>query len=449
MKRLLACLLAVLLLPAAAAAEAYVLDWQIDMPQEAVAALFEAFVPEDSELSGVISDSQMKGVAKLIDGLGMRVHTQTDAMRYDLSIGGGQLMSMMIALGGDGMDVCFDLLDDVVLRQDAEEDLIAFQNRLAEASAASDWQGLYGFFLNTVNDWSLTLDTETEQGAFAGEAYSGGMFRVTYRFDDRDLLSLLQQLLCADTVAAYAPVLPLTLEHLGADLQDILKQALDTAVEAAKENRYAYTLRIVNNGLYNVGVSVTVMLDDAQVTTLSVGLDPTAPGFVLGYGLRGENIYLAALGNESGRYTLTMLRDPQLEGFAAACRNEENVLLKGECSAASLKGESILRFDVTGPLLNGLALGGDLSCAGKLTQAFTLGGSLRLNGQEIISQKMIMEPAEELTLPTAENRTIVSMADFIDGSDAAFDEFTQKLTVRLFKLLPPELFSFDLGMLFE
>ncbi len=129
--------------------------------------------------------------------------------------------------------------------------------------------------------WAEALDGTEAYGSFSGDAYRGGLYRKTLRFDDRDLGLLGIRLL--DVLDG--------LEAHWADWTEVRDSLRADLLKTASENALRYVLAAVRGADDAfVGLSLTVFRGEDQILTGSVGTDR----LVIGWGAE-EKVWYAEL----------------------------------------------------------------------------------------------------------------------------------------------------------
>ncbi len=448
MKKLLACLIA-LLLPVSALAEGMAYRWTLDMPEDALVKLVqtveEAF-PELKEDLSAMPDNVLRGVAKLVDGVEMDIHAQEGLTQVGLRLKDEDIVEASMFSSSAGAHYVFDALPGLALTLPMNQEQLALSEQLA-LLPTDDWAGLGAAIQAARDEWLLTLPVAIERGSFAGEAYTGGVYRMTYQVDDRDLFVLMEELLHYSDLMSHVPSLEKALALSGLEMQMLLEQARQAAYEAAASNAYTYLVHTVSDGMYLTGVSAIAYQRGKQVATLSLGWPEDGFKAVLGYGYQGRNVYFS-LDTQGSAWNLLMVKDDALEGYAAACADERNVLLKLAGSGMTNAGQQMIRAALTGAMLRDLELEAEIFMDSSLSDA-ELSVMLRVNGEDILRQMLRSERADDLPVPELSELRQVQLNE--DGSLAGdaeqeLESFLATLGIRIFKALPVELFTTELDI---
>lgn len=449
MKKLLACLMALMLLPAAALAQGFAYEWTVDMPQDALVNLVqtieEAF-PELAEDLGDMSEDMLRGAAKLMDGVEVNLHAQENLTEIGLRLCDADILTASLSSENGMMYCILDALPGIALAMPASADESVI-NESVHALITADWAGLGAAADEAVNAWLLTLPTAIETGSFAGEAYTGGVYRMTYQIDDRDLFVLMESLLHYEGLLSLVPELENLLTLYGLDIQTVLTEARAVAYEAARSNDYTYLVHSVSDGQYLTGLSVVAYQKGSQVGTLSLGWPEEGFKAVLGYGYQGRNVYFAAE-TDGAAWAVQMVKDDAMNGYTAACQNMQNVLLRLSGQNKGSSGQMTVNAALTGALLRSLEIGAEIFVDSSLSD-MELSAKLMVNGQEWLSQMLRVESASDAPAPDLSGLRVVEIRE--DGSlseniDSEMESFVTTLGVRVFKVLPVELLTNALEM---
>lgn len=449
MKKLLACLLALMLLPAAAFAQGMVCEWSLDMPEDALVKLaqnIQAAFPETVEAFADVDEGMLRGLAKLLDGVAADVHVQDELAQVGLHLNDADILQATMYTDHGATCVCFDAMPGIALAMPASQTPVVTTEDM-QALLLSDWASLGASIDAVVNDWLLTLPTVIETGSFAGEAYIGGLYRMSYQVDDRDLFVLMESLLHYEEQFTAIPELQTLLTAYGLDLAAVLENVRNVAYEAAKENAYTYLVHSVSDGEYLIGLSIVAYQQDKQVSTLSLGWQDEGFKAVLGYGYQGRNVYFAAesVGN---LWSMQMIKDDAMNGYTAACQESQNVLLQLSGETKSNGGQMTVKANLTGELMRGLNIGTEIFVDSSLSDT-EVSSKLTVNGEVLMNQMVRMDTADDKAAPDQEDLRVVELRD--DGTmseniDSELERFVTTLGIRVFKVLPVELLTTAMDM---
>lgn len=446
MKKLLACLLA-LMLPLCAMAETASVTWTTEVSPEGLTRLIDLMQTAAPDAALSLTDKQTAALAEFMSGFSasVGVHESGELMRFVIAYGNETLMDLDCMIQKDEYLYTSSLLPGILLTTplDVSDKLL---EEIIAAWENQPWLALWSRYLRFAERWDGSLDQSVEYGSFAGDTYSGGKRRVTYRFDERDVALLLESIITADEVDDVA-----TLLH-GYGLQyfddaDGLTNALCQRIrDAAMENRYSYVLRIVDDGTEGpqiIGLSLLVYEQDQLVSTLSASENTV----VLGYGLRGENCYLSLETSDAANAPMMLAKlwhDPTRAGYHAASGNEANLLFSAALYQDETDAPLSMRAEIDGPALNNIPVTLALTLTDSDTAA-ELALSVTVDGLPLSTSRMTISVVDDLPAMETEGLRRIDLNDPSDEDadvlDDAIDDAANELAVKLFKLMPPELLT--------
>ncbi|MGN1020115.1 MAG: hypothetical protein ACI4O7_07050 [Aristaeellaceae bacterium] len=292
MKKLMACLLAVLLLsqPLAAwceGAQSLTITLETDATR---------LSPLASALTGEENTALCKDLASLLSSFVLESRWQEDATACVISLQGETILESAVAYDDDHACITSSLLPGYAVRMPLTEGID--WSALAEA----DWTEELTALGEQVDTLLESLERTEETGRFMGDAYEGGAYRVTYRLDDRTVYLLAECIL--DTLEKSGQLLEVTGMQSG-EFCEAVAELRSWLLPAALENVYRYQLSFVYTEWDSLmGISLTSLEGDKQISTLSIGLMEDGLEIVWGYGRDGVNDYIRLL----------MLTEPSEEG---------------------------------------------------------------------------------------------------------------------------------------
>jgi len=440
MKRLI-CLLVTLLLPCFAVAEG---AWEMHVTWQADADAANAYLTKKNGEDSMILAA---GMAELVNNLKVSLLSQQNGFQADVLYADESILSMGAFSKDDAGYAVSSLWPGYVLQVDVKE-----VDRAVDAWLAGlmklDWQQFYlALKEESLSRWMISLEGLKEQGSFSGDAYEGGVRRESILFDDRDFALLVDEVLFA--LESFLPVDEAIVSMLGGDPYEALR-ALNHDV--AMDNRYDYVLRRVSDLQdADVGYSLTVLENGSQVATLSLGMLEDGVHLVWGYGMNQQNYYLDALFTCKERHCaaeVQILRDSTHAGYQAAQQMTGQVVAsftanacmqQGDDGAAAVQGEIILsmpEMDVENRYVCQAASSEESFCG---TVEWYAGG------MEKPCAAMRVEAAP--VAPVSFDQTSLTPF-YVDDENAMSDEAlmtvvqqaSTELGIKLFKILPPQLF---------
>lgn len=454
MKKLLACLLA-LMLPMSALADALSLDWSMTVEPDGMVELFHATMkalPEAEqgdyplveewlrELATFASSFTCRWIFDYGNGRGHAAFAckEEELFSYDLTVADGSAVLLASFLPDMPLLFVGPMSTDVT-------------PRCIEAWQATRWSDVADMAGLICSSWFSAMEQTEETGHFAGDAYAGGTRRTTIRFDDRDLALLLDMLMDNEWPAELMTLLNHPVISAGKEPSEFSSYLRTRIRWAALGNRYRYVLHLVWDGQDAlIGLSLIAYLEDQQVATLSMGApndpqDEIAMTAVLGYGLNGENYYIMMqelTDTEDGtRARCVLLRDPY-KSFQASVADPANELLRMAVRDRSDDGVPAVGLQFSGPELwnNEIEI---LLSADTKDESPSFDASFSLNRTPVSSMQIAVSHAEELPPLELEGFAPIDINEMtleeeLAMSDAILAGF-DAMTVKLFKLMPPKL----------
>lgn len=454
MKKLLACLLA-LMLPFGALADCIRVQAHTYLSPSGI---MELLTQLDDDLTPGTSYPKLKKWAEKLNlfvrGFYLSTTIDIDNARAKLALynSGEALFSYNVAMGDQGAVALHSWMPDTPL-------LLSEDSLLANPPAALrsvDWDAAGHTFDAVLRRWTSALESTEEAGRFAGDAYTGGSYRTTVRFDDRDLALLLDMLLDGPWPESFTSLLSQPIRLWGAAPGEVLAMLRGIIRQAGLENRYRYVLHLVDDDQgATIGLSAIAYLEDEQVATLSVGQDADndTMTYVLGWGLRGENDYLVIKTfdpqNKLGDCILSavLICDPtRTQNLSAISTDPSNTVMYANLFDESQDDSSRWRLSMSGEALANqkIDLVLDLSWYGDFR--FFHAMSVQLNDYSIIwtSLRTIDEEdgLEPLDVAGLEPLDVGRISQ--EERDALVEQIRSglmELSVQVFKLMPPELLT--------
>lgn len=283
MKKLLALLLAALLLPSAALAQTQCAELIVTVNEENCAEIIQALNVFEGDNAAQLSRS----MAKLMNGFGLRLYAQEDAAKLELLMSSTVLMDMTAMTTEDALVITSGLMEGYGLSIPLNL-LNAESDAAAKLLEQTDWLQLLGGVAAAGAASLAGVEMTTARGSFSGDAYTGGVYCTTIMLDDSDVAALLSALMTDELRALLTELLAY------ADGDPALLGELDALhAKAAEKNAHRYIIRIVEDGAGEfVGLSAVIMQGEKQLATLSLGVpDDETLHIVLGLGMSEENYW--------------------------------------------------------------------------------------------------------------------------------------------------------------
>lgn len=445
MKRLCALLLALALLCGTALAEdAWVAELSWESNSKGMKTCAELLTGE----IGTKATSFAESLAELLDSLRIDVRAQEGGAYVGLSIKDTVLVDMTSISDWQEAKILSNLMPGHYIHATISPEDAAANQAAYERLLALDTDAFANEITAVITAWLDALPAAEEKGYFMGDAYDGGVRRVTRSFDDALVAQLVDGLI--DTANAWGIDDALVSAYLGVD--GAFGALKDWNRELAEENRYAYVLHEVYgiDGRY-VGSSLVVQEGGVQVMTLSHGVASNGHRLVWGYGLNGVNYYikadlLQAEVDGMKEFSLMLLEDVAHLGFRSVEQVDEAVCLwisgvAGQQNGAAYADVELLNPDA--PLaLTRYVLEGDVQPE---VSEHTLTVQAYLGDEEYA-------PLGKLCLATAQCDPVTWQTDGLTAIDAdsaedaqvldeLIEESVQEMALTLFKLIPTPLLT--------
>lgn len=439
MKKLLALLLA-LFMPFCALAETYGLSLSLDADERLTEQFKEAFLADPAYAEN--ADALAAALQQLLDGLGLDIVCQEDAVSMSLRLVGGTLLDMTVHTTEDAAWLTTSMLPGYALKEDnagSAEDDQAILRQLQE----TDWTAVQASMEAAAGEWASVIEPDVSSGVYTGDAFDGGTKCATIMFTDVDIAALVSALATEELCTAVTPLLTAA----GLDAEDVLAKFDAANDRVADEDKYAYLLRLVGNDAGElVGLALTIVGEEAQVATLSLGLGEQEARLVIGLGLKEQNYW----------WELTVAVEQQGDTCNLSGTSREWVASKeesfGYASAANAPvGEYTWQGSVTeadGRYLCEAAIHeGDAQTSGQLCTgsgvldpaSSSLDFSISLGGAEnpLLTLNAAFGPTDAIT-PLDSTLKVCSMTDAADSTlyEKLLNQFSAALMARLLKLLP-------------
>ena len=402
--------------------------------------------PLVTELVGKDNPSLCEDLAELINTCVFENCWQDDAIWTSFALEGETLLKIAVAYTGDKEILVTSMIPGYALETAAQPQL--------------DWDALSrldlteeaALLMERLSTLADSLEQTEETGSFLGDAYEGGVRRVTYLLDDRTIYLLAECFLTtmegSETFAQTAGVPP-------EEINSALAQLRESLLPGALENAYRYQLSLVYDEHDEIiGLSLTALEGDKQVSTLSVGAEENGFEAVWGYGKDGVNYYLRFLllaeesedGTQALGMRLSVIEDPVHLGYALASRLdgttaeehllsigygtvEESILFSGEYEVTTPAGSITLSWDGD--------YAADPFSLSAVADVYETGSE-----QSLVTLRLTTGECAALTVDT-EGLTIMDMDNLDAEAEAEMDDvMTQAATdlaLSLFRMIPAEL----------
>lgn len=437
--RKLICLMLILLLPCTAMAEAWHARTQVEVNEDCLMALLTPLIPDDE------SKGEIAAISGILDGSELDIVVQQDGLSAAVMFGGKKLLDFAAFIRDEQMLITSGLFRGYALAIPMSSHENQLENRITNLIAA---------IVNAVDSLEnaqLEIEQNDQAGVFAGDAYHGGAYCQTIVIEDKDIAQMISSILTDEVCAAVTAFL--------AEI-DLGGEAFFTEIDelnerAAANNMHRYIIRLVEDHEHDpLGLSVTILRGDEQITTLSVGLSGTVMHIVSGMGAAEENLWydhLIVADSEANALRLggtcrqfTGAKDEDY-AYAAAIMEQPLSLLNWALQTETTDdvfrwhyqheaGGSVYPFDET------------VVCTGSrnaVTGAISSTLSVKADGNDLSNVRLeIFRTEEQITVPDGK-LTICDLGSTDDEQLYLQSEITdlamQMLTLRLMTILPLDL----------
>lgn len=443
MKRLAVLLLA-LLLPVCALAE----SWGVTLEAELDETLFSEYVHEFADSLGGSAqggslDTVIQLLQRVLDGMRFEIIVQDDgAMTINFDLSGGRLLDMTTYVDENYTYLTSSMLPGYAVvsanTESADADTTA-------ALSAIDSEVLANEIAGAVTAWLSGLEPVVSTGTFDGDAYEGGTRCTTWSVTDMDIAALLSSVMTGETREAAA----LILTSWGVDAEEALGNFDVMNANMADEDQHLYIFSIVEDDSEAiVGFTLKILRENAQIATVSLGVEDEELRLVVGLGLNKENYWFETSLQEAFTENSYIISGVSREWTGPKPQTFADVTSAGEPVAQhrwyveSVETANALKWDAA--LLLKTENGGEkyLFAASGEANDQVLDAVLSLGGGE--------RAAMTLRLSVSEAAPIATIADdlehcFMDDPEqeelytTLMDKFSTALAVRMIKLLPMDL----------
>lgn len=438
MKRILALLLA-LLLPGCAVAETYGFSLSVDVDEAAFVSCVKPTLVRESQLAAYDPDVLAAVLAKCLNGLDVEVKSQEDAASLKVSLSKGDMLDLTCHATDEALYYTSPMLAGHALwaEMDAEDEI-------DELIAKTDWKSVMSGVMESVENWLSNFEPTVSGGVFDGDAYEDGTRCITWSLTDMDIAAL-QDGMMTDELRGFIR----ELGSIGLDAAALLGGFDALNARVADEDTYLYILRAVTNDAGEfVGASLTILEENTQVATASLGMKGNAIKLVVGLGLHEQNYwwefsakqtqqenisYLSGISREwvadkAESFSYVSATNAPLATYQLRCtltRTGERILWDGSLSMGSESSSTPL-----------CSIKGSYSPAnGAFDCSVALGGKVPFLRLNIRFGQVEPIPAMDASLKLCSMTSNADAALFAELTD----KFAAKFMARLIKLLPMDL----------
>lgn len=441
MRRLLVLILA-LLLPIAAVAETYEVSLEISANELLFEEYFKQWLGEHDGTLPEKTDLVLEIVRRVMDGASLHMVMQENAAQLEINLAGGTLLDLAFyTLGADKICLTSSMLGKTALADMRTEN--DSSSRLEEI----DWTRVGMDLENAVVAWLENMEPTTEYGSFVGDAFDGGSQCVTWSLTDQDIAGLVSTALTEDVRSAAIIVM----DEMGLDGADMLGRFERLNATVADEDVYLYILRAVSGAAGEpLGLSLTIIEEDRQVATLSLGLGEETLKLVAGFGMQNKNYWWeSTVQSISQLKTLTYsgqtrewMSDKEnsfsyVQAMEAPLVDNEWYFTMTDAGSRHHWNGAVYEEQPDGTRSYTFSTNGTVLADGSILSAqFALGSEQA----SALSLKLDFKPADEIP-DLADDVVIYDATDPADADKAEqmMDQLASVLSARLMKLLPMDL----------
>lgn len=448
MKKMLALLMALLLLPAAAFAEAMCFELKVTVDEANLTGILKSsglFAGEDEE-------ALCAAAAQLINGTGLRVVSQADGGQMELLLSDEVMLELSVLTSGEQLVLTSGMMDGYGLSVPAEMLGLAGEE-LAQMLQQLDAMVL----LESLAAAAVQLDSvavTSTRGNFSGHAYSGGVYCDSYSFDDAKIAEILGALLTEDLRAVICDVAGLMELDGAALLADLdAKNA-----QVAADNLYRYIVRMVSDeNRQPIGASVVILEGENQLGTLSIGWDEDQLRLVAAFALDDVNYWhdhavtFTQTGDAEGqekislRGTLQEFTAPKEDDFSYGKAVSGQMQLHSEWSLdVSTQEDSVSWHFSNRQRLGEAAPVEKIEWTGMrmLDGRVISSAAVSLNDAEYMNVKLTWLPCE----PISTDVSGLTLCGLLDGDEELINEiafaFGSEIAMRILKAMPMQLLMY-------
>lgn len=280
----------------------------------------ERLSPLVTALSGKDNPALCESLAELLNSCVLEGAWQEDATLTAFTMKGEKLLEFAASYAGEKTTFVTNMVPGYAMETMTQPTID--WNALAQL----DWTEEAARLTEKLEILRDSLEWTEETGSFLGDAYEGGVRRVTYGLDDRDIYLLAECVLTTlEGSEAFVRATAVRME----EMHTALAQLRESMLPGALENVYRYRLSLVYDADDTLtGISLTALERDQQISTFSLGPVEDGLATVWGYGKDGVNYYLrlillAGEAEDSTRTLsvhLSVLEDPMHMGYAMVSR---------------------------------------------------------------------------------------------------------------------------------
>lgn len=460
MKRILAMTLALLFAftSAALAENAITYEFSVSVDeaaaQQVLSPVLETLLQGDNSISVT---NLISAFSRLMDGLGVRVTADLrDTFPFrcvmDVLFKNQSLLDLSVETTETEVLMTSTLIPDHALSvplESANEATAVSDQELMRAAGAAALS-----LLDPTTAFVGGLNASETRGAFSGDAYEGGTSCITIELNDAAIADYLDSLMTDEVrelVTLFAEVMEINADR-------IFNAWANMNEEVRTANAYNYLIRLVQDDEHSlIGASLTVFRGSAQTATLSIGFDGQSVKIVFGSLYSTEANYWCeadvALDSTGDAMTVTCTAREYLgstEMSYAAVRAhplmklpETSLSVNLTCADAGMNWQAVCKWtDAEKTLLPFDSVAITSTGSAGLNNGIPDGNvTIDLLLNDIRTMGMTASLTESDPLPgMQQGLTVCDMTsrsnEQLELQDEILTKLTNKLTVRMIKLLP-------------
>lgn len=419
----------------------------LEEAMQAVAQLMGEDVMEDM-LAGMDAATLSRAAELLLDATSFTVQTQPDGLHIVCNMRDQYLCSVFVMWNEQEIALSTNLLPNVKLTLPLT-DVYA----LADKLAAVDWSAAVQDIYTRTVQWAASLRAMESVGSFGGDAYAGGVRRVSYDVTDADIADLVDSILLG--LESNASLMTLLNDFLGENqVREGFRGMREYNMQVRQESKYHYDFsRVYAKEDVLIGFSLNVLEAEELIASASLGANEA--------GEQGQLVISIPLGSGVVYMDARATVGEKLSGSFAVYQSAslQSYQQVREDAAALIQRQT---FEIAyTPQENGHLTEINTQYTGKMNER-TQTIQIVMNEPYSMVQTSTLwmgetsEPVAVTTMTVKESSKTTSFQEglteinmsILGQDDAATQAFekawskgVQEITVNLFKALPPELLT--------
>ena len=237
----------------------------LEEAMQAVAQIMGEDVMEDM-MAGMDAATLSRAAELLLDATSFTVQTQPDGFHIVCNMRDQYLCSVFVMWNEQEIALSTNLLPNVKLTLPLT-DVYA----LADKLAAVDWSAAAQDISTRTMQWAASLWATESVGSFGGDAYAGGVRRVSYDVTDADIADLVDSILLG--LESNASLMTLLNDFLGEDqVREGFRGMREFNMQVRQESKYHYDFsRVYAKEDVLIGFSLNVLEAEELIASASLG----------------------------------------------------------------------------------------------------------------------------------------------------------------------------------